>query len=180
MTLKSTILTIFAVVAFSTTVFSFNGYESYIEKFNPEISEELIYNIGESTLNAAKEYKFNPILLLAVQKTESHFDVYAFSSYDARGLMQIRVPVWFKTLKKAGLMRTWRDFYDPERNIHSGAFILDHYRKSCSNDQNVLKCALQKYNGDRKGSKYHKKVMKAVLQYHKLQHKDLRLKLAKL
>ncbi len=159
-----------AVVVHSTTVFSFQGYEDYIQKFNIDATKTEIYNIGESTLNASSEYNFDPVLILAVQKVESHFDIYAFNSWDARGLMQIRVSVWYKTLKKEGLMLSWKDFYNPERNIHSGTFILNTYRNECSAIKKGLKCALQRYNGDRKGDRYYKKVMKAVAQYYKMYH----------
>lgn len=166
--LKSLILTIITVVVCSTTVFSFNGYENYILKFNPKVTKSDVYKIGQSTFDAGSTYNFDPVLILALMKVESTFDRYAYNSMDARGLMQIRVPIWFKTLKKEGLMDHWRDFYDPERNIHSGVYILFTYRKICEEAENKLKCTLQRYNGAPTGNKYYIKVMKSIQQYHKL------------
>ncbi len=163
--MRKILLLFLAVVVHSTTVFAFNGYEKYIEKFNSKVDKSEIYNIGESILNASRSYDFNPILILAIMKTESHFDRLAYNSLDARGLMQIRLPVWFDLLKKEGFVRTWRDFYNAERNTYSGVYILSIYRKKCKED---LRCFLQRYNGDRKGIRYYAKVMKAMIQYDKI------------
>jgi len=171
--LKSLIITIFAVMVYSVTAFSFNGYKNYILKFNPKVNITDIYDIGYSTINAGQEYNIDPVMILAVMKVESYFNKLAYNSLDARGLMQIRVPIWFNTLKNNGLMKSWKDFYDPERNIHSGVFILNLYRKECNRNGNVMKCMLQRYNGDRGGYKYYMKVMKSIRQFHKLNNLKL-------
>lgn len=165
--LKQFLITLLTVII-PITVFSFGEFETYINKVNPVITESDIYEITGSLINASQEYNFDPVLILAVMKVESDFNVYAYNSMDARGLMQIRVPVWFDVLKDEGLMFTWKDFYNPERNIYSGVYILNIYRNMCKKKNKGLKCILQRYNGDRLGSRYYTKVMTAVNEFHEM------------
>ncbi len=165
MSILRTVILAVALISFSFTVFAFEGHRKYIKKFNPQIKQPEIYIIGESITKAANKFDFDPILILAVMKTESHFDIDAYNKWDARGLMQIRVPVWFKVLKKKGLMKSWQDFYNPKRNTLSGTYILSVYRRECNKIDRGLKCMLQRYNGDRGGHRYYDNIMKSIRQY---------------
>lgn len=167
--LKQLVLSILAVVVMTSTVFSFVRYEHYISTYNKSLSIEDIRSIKKYISYYSRFYEFDPILVLAIMKTESTFKIDAYNSLDARGLMQIRVPIWFKHLKSIGFMDDWRDFYDPLKNIRAGMYILDRYRTYCNERNKGLKCTLQKYNGDPNGSRYFNKVINNIRRYYDLQ-----------
>jgi soluble lytic murein transglycosylase-like protein len=73
---------------------------------------------------AAKEFRLNPHLILAVMAVESSFDPYAESAAGAQGLMQVLTRVHTsKYAPYGGIDAAW----DPVANIRVGARILSEY-----------------------------------------------------
>lgn len=177
--MKTIMLTIIAVLIYFNTVFAFNEYSKYILKFNENVTQSQVYTIGMSIISAGQQFNIDPVLILGVMKSESHFKIFAHNKWDARGLMQIRVPIWFKTLKKEGFMKDWRDFYNPKKNTISGVYILAIYRKECQDIGKGMICMLQRYNGNRGSTRYYNKIMKAVSQYYELHNNRIKLKLTR-
>jgi len=95
---------------------------------------------------AAHRYRVDPKLLLAVIRTESHFDVTAISPRGAVGLMQIMPDtgrwLWPKVYGDARYDRAY--LRDPEVNIHLGAYYLGFLMKTFNHNTSL---ALAAYNG---------------------------------
>lgn len=75
---------------------------------------------------AAKTYKLDPWLLMAIAKVESSFNPNAVNTSNRNktadiGLMQIN-DIWLPTLKKFGIHR--KDLFEPCTSIFVGAWIL--------------------------------------------------------
>ena len=66
----------------------------------------------------------NPLLLLALITEESHFDIFAKSRQGAAGCAQIVPKAWEKDLKKAGLLKGYRDYFDPEKSVLMAGYII--------------------------------------------------------
>jgi hypothetical protein len=90
---------------------------------------------------AARKYRVDPTLVLAVIWVESRFDRDARSSAGARGLMQLMPPT------ARGLARelNWRprSYYDEKFNVHGGTYLLAQNLKRFKGD---TKLALAAYN----------------------------------
>ncbi len=86
----------------------------------------------ESVVKYSEEYNLDPMLVMAVIKTESNFDKDAISHKGARGLMQIGESTgrWASEILKLEEY-TGDLLYDPETNIRIGAWylreLLDQY-----------------------------------------------------
>jgi len=93
-----------------------NGYEILIE-------------------DIAHEYGVDHLLIKAIMKVESNFNMYAISKKGARGLMQI-MP---KTAKKLGI----KDIFDPHENLKGGIKYLKEMLEKFEGD---LLLALAAYN----------------------------------
>jgi len=74
-------------------------------------------------------YKLDPMLILAVIKVESTFDVNAISSRGARGLMQLLPVVAHSRAEVLGLkLSTSAEIFDPYLNVRLGVNYLAHLR----------------------------------------------------
>ncbi len=91
-------------------------------------------------------------LLEAIIQIESSFNKNAVSSKNAQGLMQIRPEVWHNELVKAGIIKNRFDYFDIEKNIQAGNYILQHYKRQSK----TVEIALAKYSGNAKN--YSRKV----------------------
>ena len=100
-----------------------------------------------------EKYK-NKKLLRAVIKVESSYNKYAVSKKGAVGLMQIRPEIWHNELTKVGIISNYKDYFEIEKNIKAGNYILTKYHK------NDLKITLKKYSGGAKN--YYNKVIKEM------------------
>ena len=92
----------------------------------------------------AKEYNLEPTLVFGVIRTESDFDVYAVSSADAKGLMQITDETASDCAKKIKMKNYTSDMlFDPETNIKLGCYYLNYLIGKYKHVSN----ALAAYNG---------------------------------
>jgi Transglycosylase SLT domain len=86
--------------------------------------------------NAAKQYKVDPHLVLAVMSIESSFDPDAQSHAGAQGLMQVLTRVHKEKFAPFGGVAA---AYDPESNVKVGAQILKEYLVRNGNEAGALK-----------------------------------------
>ena len=96
----------------------------YMKIHNPKLSDQEAQRIYKNVVYYSNEYDFDPVLVLSVMKTESHFKHSTVSSAGAKGLMQL-MPFNFKEFKvnntvegniKGGVMHLKRD-YESTGNI---------------------------------------------------------------
>ena len=92
---------------------------AYLHNKYPVLWESLAFEY-------ANENNLDPILVLAMIKTESNFKENATSHKDARGLMQIRDATfeWVCTKMPKTNNPKDMDIYDPEVNIRVGTFLI--------------------------------------------------------
>lgn len=128
------IMALFAVNKYKTSDLSTNikkkqypvKYEHFVDKYS-------------------EKYNLDRYLVFAVIRTESRFDVYAVSSAEAKGLMQLTDETGSDCAKKMGLKSYTNDMlFDPETNIRIGCFYLSSLIKRYGNNINT---ALAAYNG---------------------------------
>ena len=113
---------------------------SYIE----QCLEEPPDNLGEIIEIVAKEYDLSPKAIASTVYRESACKQSALGSSGEIGLGQINPAVWVKALKKAKIIKSTKDLYDPVKNIRSTAFVLAKCKESFNNSTfEVFKC----YNG---------------------------------
>ena len=85
---------------------------------------------------AAKAYKVDPHLVLAIMSIESSFDADAQSNKGAQGLMQVLTRVHREKFAPFGGTAA---AYDPESNIKVGAQILREYISRSGSEEQALK-----------------------------------------
>jgi soluble lytic murein transglycosylase-like protein len=115
----------------------------FIQSVNPKVYNNLADEIVRASLNSAKKYHLSAILILAIAKTESEFDINAVSKIGARGLMQVNPKVWKDILIKRGIISNEFELHDPTKNIESGCLIL----RDSLDQQHSLDKALNGYLG---------------------------------
>lgn len=98
------------------------------EKFFP-------YKYREYVDRYSSQYNLDPLLVLAVIKTESKFDDDAHSHKNAVGLMQITVETGEWAAKEMGYTTFAKeDLYDIEYNIRMGCWYLRRLNDTFNND----------------------------------------------
>lgn len=92
----------------------------------------------------AKKQNLSPGLVYGIIRTESSFDVYAVSSADAKGLMQLTDETALDCAKKLNIKGFKTDMlFDPETNIRLGCFYL----RQLMDKYDYIENALAAYNG---------------------------------
>lgn len=100
-------------------------YEHFVEKYS-------------------KKYDLDKWLVYGVIRTESRFDIYAVSSADAKGLMQLTDETGADCARKLGVAKYTSDkLFDPETNISFGCYYLSTLIKK----YDYLENAIAAYNG---------------------------------
>ncbi|MDF2892815.1 MAG: hypothetical protein K0R80_3182 [Clostridia bacterium] len=101
----------------------------------------------ETIVKYSEEYKLPPQLVASVIKTESNFNVFAESSKNAKGLMQI-TPSTGKWIAEKLQMTSYNDdmLYDPEVNIRFGCWYIRYLYSTYDNNMTL---AFAAYNGGR-------------------------------
>lgn len=97
-----------------------------------------------------------PLLILAIGKVESHYDITAKSHRGAWGIFQIRPRIWGKELKAAGIIKNNRDLFDYRISPKACEYVLTRlYEK-----KGGLYKALNAYVGGQ--NKYPMKVLSSL------------------
>lgn len=88
------------------------------------VSPEALLPVFEAAQNAGREWRVDPLLIVAVISIESRFNPFSHSSMGAQGLMQI-IPRYHqdKLPRDAGNMA----LYDPVTNVQVGTRILQEF-----------------------------------------------------
>jgi len=108
----------------------------WIPTVNKNISKAQAETIVLHVFNEAKRHKIDPLLLLAIIRSESTFNSNARSSEGARGLMQV-LPRWHKDKIRG------RNINDVGVNIEVGTMIInDCLKKYNDNVNRALGCYL--------------------------------------
>ena len=102
----------------------------------PHLSAKHRDRILSAIISASKQYDINPLILYSIIYTESSFRWWLIHDIPktkdknpAIGLGGIRYSIWGDQLKSAGIIDVKSDLFEIEPNIHSIAYIYDHYRK---------------------------------------------------
>lgn len=110
--------------------------QKIVQRENRSLPQPVGRKISEQILNVAEEYDIDPLLILAVIKTESNFRPKIVSYAGAIGLMQVK-PIVVREVGDANhLMKRspYSLLTDPEMNIEIGVRYLDYLRKRFGND----------------------------------------------
>lgn len=143
-------------------------YDQYKGKYSNSKYKYLIQN-QEKLLGcwegAAKTYKLDPWLLMAIAKTESSFNSKAVNvnknkSADT-GMMQIN-DIWLPTLKKYGINK--QNLFDPCTSVFVGAWILAQNIKHFGYNQDGIGA----YNSPRNVQIRRKYAAKVYRAYHEI------------
>lgn len=129
--------------------------QEYIAKRYPRVPKELAEIIAIRTNKLCSQEKIAFPLVVGLMEVESHFNPFAKSSANARGLLQVRYKIWKEKLEN---VQSENQLHGIEDGIKSGLWVLKHYIEK--NKGNITK-ALQNYNGT-KGNEYHTKVYDAI------------------
>jgi soluble lytic murein transglycosylase-like protein len=144
-----------------------NSSDSFHDRFDAEVwlvdmsqrlkpfitSEKKRLNLLRAVHHEAVRAKLPPELVLAVIQIESRFDRFAISKSGAQGLMQV-MPFWLKEIghPEDNLMNM-------HTNLRMGCTILKYYM---SMENNNLRSALARYNGNVNSKNYSDKVLDAL------------------
>lgn len=94
----------------------------------PESHKREAGRIARAIIEAGNKYDMDPFFIIAVIRTESHFDPDILGSHGEIGLMQIRPNTAKWVAKKLGL-KGEVDLRNPEQNVAIGAAHLARLRK---------------------------------------------------
>ena len=92
----------------------------------------------------AAEYAVHPAYVAAIILNESSYDPYAVSSADARGLMQLLPSTGEWIAPKIGISKsdyTADILYDPDVNVHMGAWYIGYLCGRYDGDPILIACA---------------------------------------
>jgi hypothetical protein len=118
------------------------------------VSQDVAFDMVTVAHRAGRQLQLDPLLIIAVIAVESRFNPIAESRAGAKGLMQIIPKYHGDKLEQFGGEQA---VFEPETNIHVGAWILKEYLRRTGN----LGVALQMYAGalDDQDDQYTRKVL---------------------
>lgn len=117
-------------------LYGFDLKQIILKKIYPKQYEEYVETY-------AKEYEVDPLLILAIIKSESNFDPNAKSKSGAVGLMQLMEGTAKETAKKIDENFQEINLYDPQISIQIGTYYFSILLKQC---QGNVGLALASYN----------------------------------
>lgn len=95
----------------------------------PKKYSKRAFEISRAIINEANHHKMDPFFLMAVIKTESHFNIKARGRHGEIGLMQIMPQTGKWIASQAGLNANHINLEDPATNIRIGATYFASLRK---------------------------------------------------
>lgn len=128
-----TILLGFSLLKFGPKVLRHDDLEAKVtnilERESLFLTDPLNKKLASYLVKTAKDYELDPLLVLAIMKTESSFKPHAVSRKGALGLLQIK-PVAARAVHFEA-----RQLLDPFVNVHIGIQYLSHLRHVLGRDQ---------------------------------------------
>lgn len=116
---------------------------SILSKYRTGLSAHQMRQTARTIHQEGKKYGFDPMLLVALIKTESTFYNWAISNVGARGLMQLMPRTAKQIASETNLNWEGKDtLYDPLKNVKMGIYYLDKMEEKFGN----LQLALEAYN----------------------------------
>ncbi len=107
-------------------------FASYIEEYLRKNGRQLVsQDVVKTLIEVSRDNQYDPIFLMAIIKTESHFKPNAIGSAGEIGLMQIKPDTAKWICEKKGL--EWKgknSLKDPRYNIEIGASYFKYLKKS--------------------------------------------------
>lgn len=105
---------------------------SYIEEYLRFNGRELAsHDVVRALIEVSKQNQYDPIFLMAIIKTESHFRPNTIGSAGEIGLMQIKPATAQWICEKQGMKWRGNSFLkDPQYNIEVGALYFKYLKKS--------------------------------------------------
>ncbi len=89
--------------------------------------------LAEQIVALSRDYQLDPLLILAIIKTESGFRPQVYSKAGAIGLMQVR-PIVIEAVGFEINISNRAELFDPYKNLHLGvhyfSFLLDKYHRN--------------------------------------------------
>lgn len=117
-----------AASLFETDPFFSSYIEEYLRKNGRQLASQ---DVVKTLIDVSRDHQYDPIFLLAIIKTESHFKPNAVGSAGEIGLMQIKPDTAKWICDKKGLV--WKgnnSLKDPSYNIEVGASYFKYLKKS--------------------------------------------------
>ena len=126
-----------------------------ISKVNPSSSAQQRAEYVTIILRMSQEYNIDPFLIAGVIVTESTFKP-SVKNYNGtcHGSMQVSKRYWDEPLREVGIIEQPSDYYDINRGVRAGVYVLNHYLSRSKSVQE----ALHKYSGG--ATNYYAKVMR--------------------
>jgi soluble lytic murein transglycosylase len=100
-----------------------------VKSSTPKKFQHRVHEIARAVINEANHHKMDPFFLLAVIKTESHFNIKARGRHGEIGLMQLMPETANWLAAQAGLTPGKFNLEDPRVNIRLGATYFASLRK---------------------------------------------------
>jgi soluble lytic murein transglycosylase-like protein len=124
----------------------------HVSEYNRKDAQDIV----ESAYKWGEHFEVDPLMILAIAKTESHFDKHAISSAGAMGVMQILTKWHIDKMMVAKNLLGNPSPFDIDTNIFMGAWVF----KDCRSKNKSVESQLQCYNGSTdKNNKYDSKVL---------------------
>jgi len=117
-----------AASRFETDPFFASYIEEYLKKNGRQLASQ---DVVKTLIEVSRDNQYDPIFLMAIIKTESHFKPNALGSAGEIGLMQIKPDTAKWICEKKGLV--WKgknSLKDPRYNIEVGASYFKYLKKS--------------------------------------------------
>lgn len=111
-----------------------------ISEINPTLDSKTVFAIAKNNFELSNKSEFvDPILLMSIQKHESHFKIESKSGKGARNINQI-MPKTAKSIVKNKLLKKWNEDYltDPLKNTELAVFLINSLFKRGFNEEQVL------------------------------------------
>ncbi len=99
--------------------------QDIIEDFQSDLGKSEVGRLTEAVYSESRKYGYDPLLLLAVIKTESSFKKDAVSHMGAMGLMQMKPSTGVDVAQRRGIDWTGKyALFDPKYNVRLGSLYL--------------------------------------------------------